>query len=425
MKAAYKEHHQIYSAEDVEAARRFQLAASDLTGDLQRVGMAIGKAVLPLLEQFVTWLVPIVDQIVQWVNNNTDLIQTVFEVAAGVAAAGAGAVRAGDGLLRRRRRRRARRYARGRGDDPVDRHPGIVVGSVAYLAYLGGAFDDLSETATDAWGGIMDAIKAGDLGLAGKIAMQGLYIVWLDFRNWALMQWDNLGIAWKVIMNGFLWAWDWLITQLRIGWVRFEEFLHIMNKESADAAVKSLQDEEKKRGDVRDQDTAAALDAANAVEADRQKEVDDAKASLKDMAQTASAEAKKAHEPKALPPAAGADDGRLAGSHEQGRVDRHVQRGGGRRAGIWGEQRGDDPKGDGADGTEHGDHRRRHSGDRRRGMRDEDWEQGGGANGGYCCCTDGRLGRVRASLRRAARRDRGGRVLGRATSRWRRGGPDR
>ena len=189
--------------------------------------------------------------------------------------------------------------------------PALVVGAVAYLGYLGGAFDDLSATATDAWGGIVDAIKAGDLGLAFKISVQGLYIVWLGFRNWALTQWDNLSVAWKVILNGFLGAWDWLITQLRIGWVRFEEWLQIIGKESADHQVATLQAEEAKRGNVRDQDTAAALDAANTVEATRRKELDDAKSELKGLAAQAHREVKEAMKPKLTGPPPTSDPKKL------------------------------------------------------------------------------------------------------------------
>lgn len=60
------------------------------------------------------------------------------------------------------------------------------------FAYFGELWKWLTDTALSAWGGIRDAIAAGDLALAGKVAMAGLYAVWVKAAGEARVIWSRV-----------------------------------------------------------------------------------------------------------------------------------------------------------------------------------------------------------------------------------------
>lgn len=79
----------------------------------------------------------------------------------------------------------------------------------------GASWSGIKDTAVTAWGGIVDAIKAGDLGLAGQIGMLGLKLVWLNvvaaladtwtgFTNFFANAWNAVGGAFRMIANNML-----------------------------------------------------------------------------------------------------------------------------------------------------------------------------------------------------------------------------
>jgi hypothetical protein len=102
--------------------------------------------------------------------------------------------------------------------------PLAIAGVVAALAYLSGNLDvfsgvfdgiftGLGETFKEVWEGIANAIKAGDLGLALKIALAGVKVVWFTAIA-------NLQYAWGTFIDGLLNFWDRFTTRLAIGMVR-------------------------------------------------------------------------------------------------------------------------------------------------------------------------------------------------------------
>lgn len=89
---------------------------------------------------------------------------------------------------------------------------GLLVGGLAALALKFGVaqewgktfvdnmqawFGNLLATARTTFGGITDALMAGDIALAGKVAMAGLYLAWLDGTQ-------NLRMAWIDFKNAFM-----------------------------------------------------------------------------------------------------------------------------------------------------------------------------------------------------------------------------
>lgn len=69
-----------------------------------------------------------------------------------------------------------------------------VVGRV--IEYLGKEFGWLLQTFKGAWGGIVDAIKAGNLKLAFEIVIAGAKLAWLEFKNWMVEKFDAIGLDW-------------------------------------------------------------------------------------------------------------------------------------------------------------------------------------------------------------------------------------
>lgn len=59
------------------------------------------------------------------------------------------------------------------------------------IASLGASFSEMGELMTSTWGGVMDAIRAGNLALAGQIAMAGLQIAWLTTVDYLKQQWGS------------------------------------------------------------------------------------------------------------------------------------------------------------------------------------------------------------------------------------------
>lgn len=75
-----------------------------------------------------------------------------------------------------------------------------------------GFFDDITATFNQAWGGIVDAVKAGNLALAGEIGMAGLKVVWQqgiifltklwrDFAGYFVFLWYDSVTAVALIFN--------------------------------------------------------------------------------------------------------------------------------------------------------------------------------------------------------------------------------
>ncbi len=98
----------------------------------------------------------------------------------------------------------------GRGAFESVKGSAVSVGS-ALSGWAGG----VRETATQAWGGISDAIKAGDLGLAAKIALAGVNVeftklvaklteYWVAFKDVFVNTWKDAVTAVKLTVSGML-----------------------------------------------------------------------------------------------------------------------------------------------------------------------------------------------------------------------------
>ena len=244
----------VISTEDATAAEFFTDRLSDLWKVVKSGVFAVGATLAPLLQDLAISVTRIAKVIADWVRAEKPLILTLFKVAVGIAAAGAalvalGVVISGVGTAFGL----AASVITGVGTafgvivaavgallSPL----GLVVAGVvalgAYLIYASGAgaealdwlgrkFQDLKQVTSQAFGGIADALAAGDLALAARI-------LWLTLK----LEWQKgitaLNSLWENVKTFFLSVWTEAVfgagriatnawAQLQSGWTETVDFL--------------------------------------------------------------------------------------------------------------------------------------------------------------------------------------------------------
>lgn len=84
-----------------------------------------------------------------------------------------------------------------------------------YICGFGDLLGNLLDTFQATMGGIFNAIKAGDLGLAARIAWDGLKVIWLQSTGWVSKTWHNF---WNALIDVALGMWALLMVGLSEGW---------------------------------------------------------------------------------------------------------------------------------------------------------------------------------------------------------------
>ena len=229
----------VMSTEDATAAAELTDAWTRLKSSLKMAVIQIGAALAPALRKVADWLTKIGRPLIDWIRQNKKLVVTVAAVAAGVMAGGAalvvlgtiisaagtvvGALATGLSIIG---------SVLGALLSPI----GLVVaafGTILYktgvlssaLNWLGGVFRGLKDIATRAFKGIADAIAAGDLRLAIKIAGAALKVVWGEAMLWVRRQWNTVvfGLA-KGLTNAWyagLKTFTHVVNTMRVAWASF------------------------------------------------------------------------------------------------------------------------------------------------------------------------------------------------------------
>jgi TP901 family phage tail tape measure protein len=185
------------STEDANAAAAFTDALGRVTFAMRGLTIQIGAALAPVLEHVATAFSRVVSQIVGFIRDNRELVQTIFAIS--VAAVAVGTVITGVGLgiitlgalIGSMTAIASAAFATlgaiiGAITSPIT----LVVAGIAAIGYaaleatsglevLGQMFGELGSTATTAWQGIVAAISNGDLETAGEIAFTALEVAWL------------------------------------------------------------------------------------------------------------------------------------------------------------------------------------------------------------------------------------------------------
>jgi hypothetical protein len=222
------------SAADAQLGREFLRNINSISKAFQYAALAVGRALLPALVDATFWMRDVAKVIgtvaggvVAWVKENKALVTTVVLVAGGVVALGTAIVGIGTAIA-------AAGFvitgfvsaiaAAGAVIGAILSPVGLIITAVvavgaafaagiaallyftgaggAAISWLGQQFAEWKTIVSDAFGGVMDAINAGNFGLAFRIvgltlqlawvrAIEFLKQKWLDFRDWFLGIWDE------------------------------------------------------------------------------------------------------------------------------------------------------------------------------------------------------------------------------------------
>ena len=231
----------VMSKEDAEAAVRWADAQNRLKRIFDMAVLRVGAALIEPLERLARVFQRVAENINDWVGRNKQLIRVVGLVGVALVGAGAFLTQFGfsvAGLASLIHILIAPLRLIGTVLAFIASPVGLVTAAVAALggyliyasgaggkalAWLGDRFQTLKDDAVAAYGGIADALAAGDMSLAVKILWLTLKMewtrgvnflekAWLDFRNFFI----RVGYdAW----HGLLAAVDMIWHQLVVGWI--------------------------------------------------------------------------------------------------------------------------------------------------------------------------------------------------------------
>lgn len=218
--------------EDAVAAEAFGDSISALQSAVKFAYSAIGGALAPTLKDLAVQLTSNAASAGKWLRENKGLVQSVFQLGIALTAAGAALFVLGKGI--------ALTGALVGAVKSVLSPLGLLAAGIAGLGALwvrgtaeGQQFwSDLKETATTAWGGIVDAVKSGDLVLAGRIAIQGLIVAWKQLKSALGGTWDSLTTGLASVLND-------MQAMMSTAWVSISESVQSIWVETM-AGVKGL-----------------------------------------------------------------------------------------------------------------------------------------------------------------------------------------
>jgi len=251
----------IKSSESAKNAKELANTMTILGKAMKSVATAIGSAVMPVIRPYLQQVIGAAVQARDWLKANQPLIQTIFRIGAAVMAAGTALVALGYAVS----------YI-GKGFGllatvvpvigtalsvvttvigflltPI----GAVIGAVAALAgywayssgamgeaagWLGEVFDGLRKDALTAFGGVTDALAAGDFGLAAQIAWTQIRLwwekgtgwisgIWNDAMGWLTQRFYEAVGGWRIIFeeigHGLTVAWLNITAGLSEVWYKF------------------------------------------------------------------------------------------------------------------------------------------------------------------------------------------------------------
>ena len=244
----------VMSTQDATAAAQLTDAWTRLTSSLKMAVVRIGGALAPSLTELADGITSLLKPLIDWIKRNKQLVLLAFKTAAMVAAAGAAFMVAGTllsgfgtalgvvasvitgvgtafGLIV---------TAVGALLSPLGLVTAGIVALGAYLIHTSGAgaaaldwlqrkFQSLKEVASQAFGGIADALAAGDLALAARILWLTLKLEWQKGVN-------ALNVVWESVTTYFLSVWTEAVfgaariatnawAQLQSGWTETVDFL--------------------------------------------------------------------------------------------------------------------------------------------------------------------------------------------------------
>jgi hypothetical protein len=251
------------SGDEAEKADAMGDAIDLLTATMGRVVTAVGSALAPVLTELAGFLASATKQVIDFVKANQPMIVMAFKLTTGLFALGSAFVAVGTMV-----------YGLGATLGFVATGIGVVGSVLAFLvspiglviagltalaawfftstdagtsalATLGKGFMDLKATALQAFGGISDALSAGDFQLAAQILWAGLNVewvkgiaflkgIWSEWSGWAVGIWADLNsqiaslmisgwagvqAAWVIGTGAISNLWFGVLDTIEAGWI--------------------------------------------------------------------------------------------------------------------------------------------------------------------------------------------------------------
>jgi len=244
----------ILSKEDAEAAAQLTDAMTRLQSVLSMVWKRVGAAVAPMLSDLADRMAEASSKAIDWVKANQPLIVLLLKIGAGLMAVGAGlmvlgpaviTVGAGMGMLASMiTMAGAAVGVLGTVLAALLSPIGMVTAAVIALGswwlhttgrfraagrWLGGVFGQLRDDAVEAFGGIMDALKAGDWQAAVQVLWSLLKLEWTKGVNWLMDKWagfrDSFLDVWNEATTGLAMMFNSAVAGLQKIWVNLSTFM--------------------------------------------------------------------------------------------------------------------------------------------------------------------------------------------------------
>lgn len=174
------------TASQLALAREANSATAEMGIAFRAVGTAIGSAVLPQIIDGVRWTTTFASAVANFIQENPALIQQLFSIGKGFAigAAAAAAIATAIGFVM----------------SPIGgatiaigaltaAFPTLWAMAAPYLGNITAGLTDLKTGFDYVFGGILDALAAGNLGLAAEVALAGLGVAWETGIAWVDQKW--------------------------------------------------------------------------------------------------------------------------------------------------------------------------------------------------------------------------------------------
>jgi len=198
------------SQADAEGAAALTDGFGRMAAVLKGVTIQIGAAVAPIITDLANVFARTAAGVVHFIRENRELIQTAFFVAVALAGIGSAMVAAGVAVIGLGVVIGSVTTIAAAAFSALATVVGILtspitlvaatIGGLAYLALeasgglqvLAGMFGQLGQTASTTWGGIVAAVRSGDLQLAGQIAFLGLQVAYSTVMDRLRQVWAGL-----------------------------------------------------------------------------------------------------------------------------------------------------------------------------------------------------------------------------------------
>jgi hypothetical protein len=237
----------VSSDETFKLAAQMQSAFLNIRRMVKSIWAGIGTAIAPALIPALTIIDNILISVRKWVVRNGELIRTVFMVGTVLLGVGTVIAAVGSGIF-------ALGTAAGMAATVMTTigsvlgvilSPlgllvvGLLAGVAAFyyftetgrqgLAFLKEQLADLWGIARDTFGSIADAMAAGDLALAAKVAWAGIKLAWLQGTDWLLSLWNDAKFAfmdvWTGVQSWFSHLFIDAFAGVEFAWVNMVSFL--------------------------------------------------------------------------------------------------------------------------------------------------------------------------------------------------------